>query len=396
MLDSGPYSEFSQEILSKIANHLIESSEIDSDDYGLLSGQAGVVLFLVSYGQIAKNDIYIEQGLRILMNILHSEKTYKTASLCSGLAGVGWLLDYLYLMGYVDNQDSIDVIDDIILGKLHRYIRNNFWDYLHGYIGIGVYFIRRRNRTNIQEGLNLIIQKIINSSVEVSDGLMWQGLLSLRPIKIGVNISLSHGISGILSFLTKCFIIEKNESIKLIIEKTCKFLLGQKVDKDNSFFPTFSKEDNEIHGSRLGWCYGDLGICYSLYNAGKAINDAAISKQAQQMLMWEAANRRDLIRNGIRDACFCHGTVGVAHIFYRLWLDTHIVEFKYAYEYWFFETLKMSKYDDGIAGYKAYLNKDGNYFNKTDLLNGVSGIGLSLLFMNKFLEPIYDEVFLLS
>jgi len=62
---------------------------------------------------------------------------------------------------------------------------------------------------------------------------------------------------------------------------------GQEIDKDKygSYFSSFALESTSINTkSRLGWCYGDLGIASVLYQAGKVLNeDSWIDKQFDSM-----------------------------------------------------------------------------------------------------------------
>lgn len=70
-------------------------------------------------------------------------------------------------------------------------------------------------------------------------------------------------------------------------------------------------------------------------------------------------------------------------------------EFKDVANYWFNETLKMSKFEDGLAGYKVWHTEDG-YVNQMGILEGIAGIGLALLSYYYDMEPTWDECLLLS
>jgi hypothetical protein len=92
----------------------------------------------------------------------------------------------------------------------------------------------------------------------------------------------------------------------------------------------------------------------------------------------------------------CHGTAGIGHIFYRMWWNTQLPQFKEAADYWFGQTLKMGKFTDGLAGYKAWHTEEyGGWVNEYGLLIGISGIGLALLSYYFGVEPAWDECLLL-
>jgi lantibiotic modifying enzyme len=99
----------------------------------------------------------------------------------------------------------------------------------------------------------------------------------------------------------------------------------------------------------------------------------------------------------VRDAGICHGTAGIAHIFNRLYRTTKQYRFQEAANYWCLETLKMSKFEDGFAGYKTWHTEEyGGWQPCNNLLEGIAGIGLSLLSFVMPEDPAWDECLLLS
>ncbi len=96
------------------------------------------------------------------------------------------------------------------------------------------------------------------------------------------------------------------------------------------------------------------------------------------------------------DACFCHGTSGIAHIFNRMWRETGMPECKDAAAYWIGQTLSLAKFEDGLAGYKTWQGTERGFQNEYGLLEGIAGIGLVLLSYHYEIEPTWDECLLLS
>jgi len=109
-----------------------------------------------------------------------------------------------------------------------------------------------------------------------------------------------------------------------------------------------------------------------------------------------ASQRRDLKDNYVMDACFCHGTSGIAHVFNRMWRETGMDECKHAAAYWIEQTLDMAKFTDGLAGYKTWQGGVLGYETRYGLLEGIAGIGLVLLSYYYEIEPTWDECLLLS
>jgi hypothetical protein len=81
-----------------------------------------------------------------------------------------------------------------------------------------------------------------------------------------------------------------------------------------------------------------------------------------------------------------------------MWWNTKLPEFKNAADYWFQATLKMARFPNGLAGFKALHMEDGKPFwvNEYGLLEGISGRGLAMLTYYYEMEPAWDECLLLS
>ena len=81
-------------------------------------------------------------------------------------------------------------------------------------------------------------------------------------------------------------------------------------------------------------------------------------------------------------------------IYRRMYLETKLNEFKEATDFWIRQTLNLSRFEDGLAGFKTYLRDERK--NDYSLLMGISGIGLVLIsFLSEDMQT-WDEMFLLS
>ena len=126
------------------------------------------------------------------------------------------------------------------------------------------------------------------------------------------------------------------------------------------------------------------------------MNNKEWEDKATEILLY-ATERRDFQKNMVMDAGLCHGTVGNAHIFKRMFLNTGKKEFNEAAEYWYNASLKMASYKNSITGYKAFRTEEyGGYTEDFGFLEGAAGIGLALLSAISDIEPKWDEILLLS
>lgn len=158
------------------------------------------------------------------------------------------------------------------------------------------------------------------------------------------------------------------------------------------YFPSFIWGNGDIRSSRLAWCYGDPGIATALYLASKVIDDSELENKMISVLV-EAASCRSLEKAGVKDAGICHGTAGLALIFYRMYLNTDMLEFKEAYEFWIEETIKMAG-DKESLDFRSY-RPENKSLKEYGLLEGIAGIGLVLLSICLNEEPDWDEMLLL-
>lgn len=380
-----------------------------SIEYGLLSGSIGYSLLLLYYSKEFKDEAFLNKGIDIIEDIFSDieETKYPIFSFCNGLAGLGWFLNHIKENKLLDvdvNQIS-EEIDDILFESMKNELQLNHWDFLHGGLGIGFYFLTRSKYSDSAlEKIDYLLSYFENSAeIEDEKWLKWSSVLSIETKEIGYNISLSHGISSIAALMTKMY--KENifpERTSKLAKGALEYILKQEIDVNiyGSYFPIYSKEYNygKTSKSRLGWCYGDLGISIVLLNAGRTFKNECWEKKAIEVLLYAAKERKDLNSNMIFDAGLCHGAVSVAHIFYRAWWVTNIEEFKDAAKYWYEQVLLMSTFKDGLAGFKSYTRIDNkiDYVNEMGLLEGVSGIGLSILSYITNTEPTWDECLLLS
>jgi len=372
----------------------------NSTEIGLYAGKAGVSLFLF-YNARFKNDTAMHQKATDLMDSLFAqiEATFRPPlSLCSGIAGVCWTIDHLCKQEVLDANPNelLSDIDEYIYQAAHYDLNRGHFDFLHGAIGMMLYLIKR----NCRDYLDHLVRVLNNVAVWDDGCAKWQSMIRHEEGALGFNIALSHGSSAIAIVLCKILqMMPKNETVKRLLEGTVGYILDQEISvtQYGCYFPAFSIESQqEFFKTRLAWCYGDLGIGLAIWQAGLHLHNQAWIEKGMEVLL-HSARRRGLMDNKVVDAGICHGTAGIAQIFNRLFRSTIQIEFQEAANYWCMETLKMAKFDDGFAGYKSwYTPEHGGWQCKDNLLDGIAGIGLSLLSFVMHNDPAWDECLLLS
>ncbi len=155
-------------LLSHIAHHLIINASLLNEP-GLLKGKTGVAIFFFSYVRHTRNEIYEEYAAGLLADILAEINVDSTLGYETGLAGVGYGIEYLSQHCFLNIERSpilID-IDNRIFGIIPYENRLGLG---MGLIGLGKYFGSRlqghllpNNQLHIHKvksALNTILYKL--------------------------------------------------------------------------------------------------------------------------------------------------------------------------------------------------------------------------------------------
>lgn len=386
----------------------LENRAFDNTNSLLNSGNTGTALLLYYYWLHSRDDRYLERGNSFIMRNfeLFGEYHSEIHSLCNGTAGFRWVVNHLISNGFIegDSNELFSEDDALLYSSMIRDINDGQYDFLHNAIGVGLYFLNRNNKQSLT-----YVEALISGLDKIAEadkyGIKWRSLFSISETegKNVYNLSLSHGMASIILFLCKAYKnkIATKKSKKLICGAVS-FILSHKLDNPasdySSFFPSvvFANDNQPVGGSRLAWCYGDLGIGFALWQAAKTMHNNEWEKVALDVLLHSAA-RKDPVKERVTDAGICHGAAGIAHIYNRMYQYTGIQTFKETAIFWLQDTLDKAVFPDGLAGYKAWhVPQKGGWQPRSGLLEGVSGIGLVLLSAMSDVEPKWDECLLLS
>jgi lantibiotic modifying enzyme len=390
-------------ILDKIYKELMVSEL--SDNIGLHAGTSGIALFLSYYDHIILRENEISS--RVMEILEHNIKCINSGkrlhTICSGISGFGWLCEHLRKLEMLNREDIefLDYLDSFLHKQMIYDIRKGDYDYLQGALGVGMYFLSRFDKKDVCGYLEELLTELEKSGIECENGgIKWLSILDYETGREGYNISLSHGMASIAAFFIRLHQLNLEAGrVGKLLSQTITYILHQitYTEGRESYFPSYSKESNAGNfNSRLGWCYGDLGIAHVLWQAAVLLKNKEWEDTAMQILLHNS-NRRDLQRNVIMDAGLCHGSAGVAHLFWNLYLNTRVQKFQETTDYWLNITIQMAKYTDGSAGFKAWLTeKHGGFVKSDSFLEGISGIGLVLLSHLQSDKTVWDECLMLS
>ncbi|MEO1054853.1 MAG: lanthionine synthetase C family protein [Bacteroidota bacterium] len=384
--------------VKQIAQSLYElDEETLFNNISLMGGSSGVALFFIYYAQVFEDEAYFDKAVEIIQRnseIIFNQEN--SMSFSFGLAGFTWFLKHIQKEELVDIEadEMVEVLERFLATEMIKQIRVWNYDYLHGALGIALYFLSANSHLDL---VREVIKSIKDHAItDKNGGIKWEYYTNgeLQPEEY--NLGLSHGIPSIIAFLTKAYQKDINKETCLeLINGGIEYLMQVKNDGEQHdfYWPYSIKENSPKDESRLAWCYGDLGLSMSLLNAAQITGNKALYDKVKAILL-EVSERRDIHKNQIWDACFCHGSAGAAYIFQKAYHITQEPSFKQASQYWLTCTLDFSRHEGGYAGFKTYVMEDG-YRNVPGLLEGVAGIGLSLLASLSEEGEGWDECFLL-
>ncbi len=369
---------------------------------GLYTGDAGPILvFALYYLQTKDSTVLkkINEEIDFLQTILSDTSA---DSFCSGLAGYGWLICFLRDKEIIDVDDSyFEPLDEILKERLIGYCNKAQFDQMHEGISIARYFLKRGATVEVE----LVLDALNMHKETLHDEIKWQRW-QYAASAMQYDFGLAHGMAGIMHFLTKCYEAGIRQTL-------CSELLYgirsfyqhniQEYSFSNVFYTAgvlVEKYEPSLERrgkTRFGWCYGDPGVLSAHYFAARTLNDekwmAEIVKQMETIV-----SNRDMERLLVKDACFCHGSSSLAHMFSRMYLHTGKPIFQETALYWLKVTLIMGRnISMSPTGYIFLIDSKTNEWGHDDsLLEGISGVAASLISASSYKHMDWDEAMMLS
>ncbi|KFF09397.1 lanthionine synthetase LanC family protein [Chryseobacterium luteum] len=383
------------EILKYIAESIIQTH--NKNNNGLLSGLTGETIFLLEYSKINPDyEKYVEDFIDEINDSIEKGIIYH--SHCAGMPGIVSGLDYIYRGYYEEDYDAAfdflsDDIEEYISSQLDECLTTKNIDFLHGAIGIGFYYIKRFENGNLsaKDKITSILNYLEENAIVEDSIVKWY----MNHNSTGFNISISHGISSIVIFLSKIISLQTTfgNDVPFLLEGAVNYILSQEIDKNKygSYFPYASIEEKEEF-SRLAWCYGDLGIGLALLNASEALKKEEWHKKALEIFDF-STTRKDPAENIVLDAPICHGSSGIALIFFIVYQQTKQKKYLDAAQYWETKTLELMQKQDPMINC-FYDAKKGEFTSNLSLLEGLAGVGLVFLKMNSDNNAVWHEFLL--
>jgi lantibiotic modifying enzyme len=382
-----------------------------STDISILTGSSGKILFLGYLYHSTKNKEVLsglEEIISYTIDLINdNDLCQRDFTYGGGITGFYWVVNHLYRKNllFEDSATLKNILNKETEERIVESLQMDFllsrYDPLYGYIGKGLYFLSKPESTFSKSVIESILRVLSRDKVKVDQERITWVDFRLRyendhaeneRFVLG-NCGQAHGITGIISFL--CTVIEKCRSKRLkniaagLLRPATAWLLSQEIppaERDLYFFP---QSVNLLDGSyrasrfsRLGWCYGDHVIAYTLYRVAAALNEEKYQFKADEITL--SSCRIPLERSGVTDQAdqkqfnptICHGAAGIAHIYERIYQYNTTPQVAEACQFWNDIT---RNYTERYLKTGQLLSLSDNSQEAFDLLYGYAGIGLYLI-----------------
>jgi lantibiotic modifying enzyme len=404
---SANYVQRATAVVHQIAKVFLELFPETGDSIGpsLALGKAGIAVFLAYYSASAIGNVEAGEGAVRYLNAAVEEVAALQPRLgfLEGVCGVAWATHHVAsVLDIALESDATADVDVAILEMLND--RTNWvhdFDLIHGLVGIGVYALERSAEPRGRLMLELITRHLANAAERTSSGIAWETLSSpsldsaFGAARVPYfDLGIPTGELGVIAFLAS--LLQKgiaSELTSALLAQAVQWTLAQKRASGTvSCYPFAAGEHESSRHPFIGWCYGDAGVAAVLYRASQCAQNKDWELEALRVAKFAARVSPHSAK--YFDACLCHGSSGIAHLFNRLFQQTGDIVFARAARRWYRIALTSRSGENGIAGYEFnWLGRTAGY---PGLLRGAAGLGLSLLAASTPQSPDWDRMLLLS
>jgi hypothetical protein len=375
--------------------------------FSLARGHAGQALFFAYLDRVLPDKGYADVAIELLERAVDALASLDVRSgLYSGFAGVAWVAEHLH--GWLLDPDDSDPAEEI-MAAVQEHLQQTPWrrhyDLISGLVGFGALGLERHPRSGASECVALVTARLAELAERQGEGLTWltsPELLTPQAAQMTphgqYDVGVAHGVPGVVGFLAEAAAARlAPPAARDLLAGAVRWILSCKRPSRGGLFPYHIAPGSDLSGSRLAWCYGDLGIAAVLLAASRHVGEPSWEREALEAARLAAA--RQWPSSGVRDSCLCHGAAGVAHLFNRLFQGSRDPELAEAARYWFEWTLADRKPGKGCAGFLHWsMTESGQqeWLEDPGFLMGSAGIGLALIAALFPVEPAWDRVLLAS
>jgi hypothetical protein len=315
-----------------------------------------------------------------------------------GVTGIGWALAHVAEPGTAD--ELLGELDVALVATAAAW--EGTYDLIGGLVGFGVYFLERLAgpgaRAEPQRGIDTVLAGLVACAERADTGTTWltrPELLYTERERFPdgtYNCGVAHGVPAIAAWLGHVIAAAPRAGVSDLFASTTTWLRAQRQSPDpRGRFPSLFGPGGTRDRARTAWCYGDLGIAATMWNAG--IRAGAEIDDWRELALECAARLPEL--TGVRDAGVCHGAIGMAHVLHRCYQHSRDPRFAASARSWIERGLAMRRRGEGVAGFLPAGADDRSHRAYT-FLEGAIGIALALHAVVHAAEPSWDRLLLVD
>lgn len=263
-----------------------------------------------------------------------------SADLSTGVCGFGFVLNYMLGFDQLGQKSirTLQVIDDIAMATINKYLDKSNVDYLYGASGILMYLIERSEKSKrVKKGLSDIIERYISCGMHhLSHNFWYDSVNSKELMESIISLGFSHGMLSCITLLIRAKMLGFScLNLDDTIHRSLDFVNSTKcIDKGTGIFPALIPDrHNQVINSRLGWCYGDLPVAIT-YLYAAVVYDKYDYYTKAKLILHSCVKRISEDEIGYVDNSICHGYAGLGMLFWSAYLHSKEKIFSEHALYW--------------------------------------------------------------
>jgi lantibiotic modifying enzyme len=391
---SGDDAKRASETVAELA---VALSREQTSDPALASGAAGIAVFLDYAARVGIWQEGSAAATALLREAVAGANEHGLGpDLYGGILGTAWAVVHTQPPGTANVVAA--AVDSGLASFLERLPDRTHFDLISGLVGHGVYALERLPEPGATELVERIVERLAGQARPVNGGIAWASDSAAQgnPAGARLDLGLAHGTPGVIALLASCHTAGiARRRVEELVPPAVAWLLSQRLD--DGALPYWVEPGTRSERARTAWCYGDPGVALAVLRAARALGRDDWERAALEQA--EAAAVRPADRTGVQDCGLCHGALGLAHLFGRLFAATDDVGFAVAARDWIAWGLDRRVPDQPLGGFLAVeWDEAGRRIEREDpgLLTGAAGVGLALAAAASSVEPAWDRVMLVS
>lgn len=307
---------------------LADPRDPKSASNSLYAGSPGVILFFLEAYRSTGDESFLKDARAGADSLLAALAGEKEPGLYEGIAGIGFVLTETFKATGESKYRQAALKCTRLLGERAKTVGkgiewNDTTDIISGSAGIGLFLLYAARELSEPSLRQLAIQdadRLIELAKPENNGLKW----AMTPTFARLMPNFSHGTAGIAYFLATVYQETKDRRFLDAALAGARYL--QAVAKtEGDVCLIFHNEPDGRDLYYLGWCHGPVGTARLFYRLYQATGD-------QAWMNWVERSARGIMKSGIperqtpgfwNNVSQCCGSAGVAEFFLSLYQVTH-------------------------------------------------------------------------